>query len=139
MMHSVILKFTEREALNSVNRLWKRTLGLSFAIAYGLMAVSMIWLIRSGDRSWLLGVVASVIVLAGIFITSSYLYHRRDAIRKFQQLDNGEILFSFDNASFTLETQGSKSESNWSQIQKVWKYQDAWFLFFARAHSLPSL
>jgi len=71
-MHSTRLHYTAESAVKSVKRYWIRTLGVPFFVCFALSAGGAIFLILSGDRSWLAGALAAFTVLAAVFLGDIY-------------------------------------------------------------------
>ena len=86
MPHSTTLTCDESLIREAVFRFWRRTVGWRFPIALAVVAVSLGTLLLGGDRSWFVGVEASVLVLVIGFVVALYAVHYRNAMAKFRGL-----------------------------------------------------
>ena len=64
---------------------WWRVVGIRFVIAMVVMAVGLVVLVSGGDRSWFVGVLATVLALGVAFVVAIYVVHYRHSLREFRK------------------------------------------------------
>jgi len=77
MTHKATLHFTESLIREAVLCFWKRTVGWAFPIVMALCAIGLVLLVLSGDRSWVVGVLAAVLAFAIAMSVAIYVVHLR--------------------------------------------------------------
>jgi membrane protein YdbS with pleckstrin-like domain len=75
MSHQVTLRIDEDLLRRAVLRFWWRVVGIRFVIAMVVMAVGLVVLVSGGDRSWFVGVLATVLALGVAFVVAIYVVH----------------------------------------------------------------
>ena len=122
MAHQVNLRYDERLLRQAVVRFWWRLIGIRFVIALVVMGACLAWLVSQGDRSWFVGVVATVLALAVTFMVAIYFVHYRSAMRRFKNMGEPEGTLTASEPSFTLSSGAGSSTVPWSAVTELWQF-----------------
>ena len=136
-MNETKLRYSEpllREAVRAfVTRAIVRGFGLWFFIACAVVASSITYLVSHGDRSWLVGALAAMLIFVAVFFLVIYLAHYRNTVGRFRQMRVPEATFSYTEERFTLTSELGTATLPWSSITEVWHYPRFWLLLFSRS------
>ena len=126
------LNFTARLVRSAVIRFWRRSVGWKFVGALLLLVVILASALKNGDRSWYVGVLGTVTLLAFLVVAVGYFaqYHR--AMGAFRRLAEGSATFEPTEQGFRIESAIGYSDLSWGSIREVWRYPDMWLLVFSR-------
>lgn len=131
MPHEVILRYDEHLLRQAVLRFWWRLIGVRFVIALVAMAAGLAWLVAHGDRSWFVGVLATVLALAVAFVVIIYFVHYRSAMRRFKNLGEPEATLTVSETSFTMSSGAGSGTFPWSAVTELWQFPAFWLMFFS--------
>ncbi len=127
------LHYSEPLIRSAVWAFWRRVTGWRYFVAIALVLGSCIYSISSGDRSWWVGVSASVLCLAIIFALALYVIHYRGAITRFRRMQSPVATFEARSDHFRVTSDLGSSELSWSAIVEIWQFPEFWLLFVSRA------
>jgi hypothetical protein len=122
MSHEVILHYDEHLIRQAVLRFWWCIIGVRFIIALVVIGACLAWLVSHGDRSWFVGVVATVLALAVAFIVAIYFVHYRSAMRRFKNMGEPEGTLTVSETSLTLSSGAGSSTLPWSAVTELWQF-----------------
>jgi YcxB-like protein len=122
------LHYNEQLVRRAVRRFCWRTLGGLYLVALLALTVFVIIATGSGDRSWLMGVVGTILV--GGFAVPVVLYRNQlsAALARFRALEGRPASFQATDQTVTIRSAGGMSEFPWRTITGVWQYDDCWLL-----------
>ena|GEM_PF-2362321 len=83
---------------------WWRVVGFRFLAALGLLAVGLGTLLLQGDSSWIVGVLASVLVLGIAFVAALFLVHYRNSLHKLRAMGSPHATLGVSESSFSLSS-----------------------------------
>jgi len=132
-MNTFELHYSETLIRKAVWAFWRRTMGWRFFVAVALLLVALVYLVASGDRSWLVGVFASVLGLAGAFAVALYVVHYRGSITRLRRMRSPQGTFEVGDDRFRVASDLGSSELSWSAVTEVWRFPEFWLLFLSRA------
>jgi hypothetical protein len=112
---------------------WRRSIGLVLPAAFAFLVADLVFLLASGDTSWIVGVFATVIFLTGVFFAALYVIHYRNALQKLRDMGAPHARFRADEPTFTVESKIGHSTFRWSSIREVWRFPTFWLLLFSKA------
>jgi hypothetical protein len=135
-MEPVKLRYSETLIRRAIGAFWFRVTGWRYFIAVALVLISFICSLAAGDRSWKIGISASILCLGVIFGVALYFVHYRASITKFRAMKRPEATFELGEEGFRIISDAGMSELAWSNIIEVWRFPDFWLLFFSRAQFL---
>lgn len=132
-MKSFKLHYSEPLIRSAVWVFWCRVTGWRYFVAIALVLGSLIYSIASGDRSWWVGISASILCLAVIFAITLYVTHYRGAMMRFRRMQSPKATFEAGPDRFRLTSDVGTSELSWNTITEVWQFPEFWLLFLSRA------
>jgi hypothetical protein len=131
---NVTLVYTEALVRQSVRRFCGRTIGWLYPAVLLATAAVVVWLIIGGNRTWIVGVIGTVVCLGVLFTVVLYRNQMSASLVKFRALQGRPVTFAGSADRIVVHTHASMSEVPWEAITEVWQYPDCWLLLFSRAH-----
>jgi hypothetical protein len=132
-MTRVTLRYSEPLIRKAVGRFWWRTTGWSFLVAAVLVLSAFVALMLRGDRSWRVGLLGGVVVLAITFAAALYVVHYRQSIGRLRRMRTPEATLEMEDERFRMSSDLGTTELVWSAIREVWVFPDCLLVFFSRA------
>ncbi|THB75038.1 MAG: hypothetical protein D6B25_12605 [Desulfobulbaceae bacterium] len=71
---------------------WWKQIGISFILVLLGLSAFLIFLLMSGNNSWVVGVLASIVVLSTLVISGSYFIFLNRALNRFNRMGKPEAL-----------------------------------------------
>jgi YcxB-like protein len=133
MSHQVTLRYDEGLLRRAVLHFWWRLVGVRLLVAIVVMAAALVVLVFDGDRSWFVGVLATVLAFGIAFIVAVYVIHYRNAITKFKNMGNPEATLTVCESSLSMSSGAGSTTVPWSAVTELWQFPDFWLLFFSRS------
>jgi hypothetical protein len=112
---------------------WWRTVGWRFIAALALVAVSLVTLLGRGDRSWVVGVAATILVVGLSFAVAVFAVHYRNAMSKFRGLSSNRATFTATASTLSFSSDLGASTLPWSEVKELWRSKRVWLLLFSKA------
>jgi len=134
MTHNATLTYTKSLIHRAVLAYWWRSVGIGFVMAMLFVALSLAYYLGNGDRSWVVGVIASVLALGLALAAMLYVVHRRNAFARLRALGNDPVTLYIDDVSFTITSAAGSSTLPWRAITGVQQYPEFWLIYFSKAH-----
>ena len=132
-MTPIKLHYTEALIRRAVGLFWWRTTGWRFIAALVLLLVSFLVLLWSGDRSWVVGLLGAVLVLAVTFSVALYVTHYRASLGRLRRMRAPEAIIELGEESFRVSSDAGTSELAWSAVTEVWSLPEFLLIFLSRA------
>jgi len=117
----------------AIKAFWFRALGWRFFAALVCVLVSLIYFVWMGDRSWWIGVMASIVVMGIGFSAAMYVVHFRVSIGKFRKMSVPEATLELGDERFRITSNIGSTELSWSTVIEIWQFPEFWLLFFSKA------
>ncbi|MDR0477026.1 MAG: YcxB family protein [Desulfobulbaceae bacterium] len=134
MRHIAILHYTDELVRSAVlSFFWRNIVSWKFIVALAVCIVSLVLLLASGDRSWIVGFVGTVVFFTVLFVAMLYSVLLRQALHKLRVLGNPISTFIVEEQSFTVTSDIGSSTLNWSAIYDIWQFERYWLLLFSKA------
>jgi drug/metabolite transporter (DMT)-like permease len=133
MRYVATLHYTEELARSAVLSFWKRSVSWKLIAAIGICVAGFVFLLRSGDRSWSIGVLGTVLFFAVLLVAMIYVVHLRQSLQKLRALENPVATFEAEEVSFTLTSDVGSSTFKWTAVHDIWQFERYWLLLFSRA------
>ena len=133
MQHGTTLRYTEQLVAQAVRHYWRRTVGVGFLVAVALMIGFLIWLLVEGDRSWVVGLVAAVVLLGVLMPVAVYVVHYRNSLGKFREMSEPVAELVADQNGITMSSDRGSSSLKWELVKEVWRFDTLWLLLFSKA------
>jgi Na+/melibiose symporter-like transporter len=104
----------------------------AFGVALAVVTAAFVALVGSGDRSWLVGVLGTSVVMAVGVTIATFTVRLRDSLATLARMPSrtAELVADDDRLCVTSEI-GSLSMP-WADVREVWRYADFWILVFTR-------
>lgn len=133
MLHEAKLIYTDSLLRQAVLAFWYRSIGIGFVVALGVVAICLSIVIAQGEAVWLVGALASVLVLGTVFAAALYVVHYRNSLRKFREMGNAQATFRADESSFTLSSPIGTATLQWTAVRELWQFRSVWLLLYSKA------
>jgi hypothetical protein len=133
MTHQVTLHYDEQLLRRVALSFWWRVVGLPFLVFLVLATVWVVVLIADGDRSWMVGSLATVLAFGIAVVVAIYVVHYRNIMTKFRAMRDAEATFAASGDSFSVSSDLGSTTLGWNTITEVWRFPAFWLLFFSRA------
>ena len=114
--------------------LWRRAVGWRGGFAYVLGIAFLVVELLSGDRSWLVGMVGTVLVVATAAGVSFYRVVLSRSLAKFRRLGEPKATFEILADRFRVISGGGNIELPWDAVSEVWRLPEFWIFFSSRAY-----
>jgi hypothetical protein len=112
---------------------WRKTVGFGLVVGVALMTVFLSWLLVNGDRSWIVGLVAAVILLGVLMPAAVYVVHYRNSMGKFREMSQPVAELVADEDAFTFSSDRGTTSLKWDAVKEVWRFESLWLLLFSKA------
>ena len=130
-MEAIRLEYSELLIRRTIKAYWWRQIGPVFFVVTVVMTALLIYLLAKGDRSWLVGLLGAVISLAVSIVTASYFVHMKRSLTKLRNMGKPEAMLELEDTRFRVTSELGSSDVQWSIIKQLWRYKDAWLIFFS--------
>jgi hypothetical protein len=133
MQYQATLRYTEPRVVQAVRCYWRRTMGPGLPVTVAIMFALLVWLLLQGNRSWLVGLVAAVVVVGLVMPVAVYLVHYKNSIGKLREMAEPIATLVADEGSFTLSSDRGTTTLKWDAVAELWRFEHFWLLLFSRA------
>ena len=96
-----------------------------FFVMVGLLA----YLIATGDRSWVVGLVGAVVLFAAIIGIALYVVPYRRSLARFERMRTKSADLSFTESGLQMTSDLGQQEFRWQLVERAWTYPRVWLLF----------
>lgn len=97
--------------------------------AFVVLLGALGYLIASGDRSWIIGVVAAVVLLMAILGVALYVVPYRRSLSRFERMSSKTADLTFTESGLRMSSDLGQQEFRWQLVDRVWTYPRVWLLF----------
>jgi hypothetical protein len=122
------LHYDEVLVRRAVRRFCLRSIGWLYVLALFAMAVPLAAMMAGGDRSWVAGVLATVLIVALGVPVLLYRIQLSGALARFRALDGKPASFRGTDEMVTIRSAAGSAEVPWRTITGIWRYDDCWLL-----------
>ena len=133
VQHHATLTYSEPILRSAALAFWRRTLGAGFFVALLLVAASLVVLLFQGEAGWLVGALATVLVIALLVMVALYLVHYRRALHTFHRMGHQSATFKAEESSFTFSSAIGSTTLRWSAVAELWQFPSVWLLLYSKA------
>lgn len=127
------LRYTEQLVAQAVRLYWRRSVGSGLLVAVALMIAFLAWRIIDGDRSWVVGLFAGVVLLGLLVPVAVYVVHYRNSMGMFREMSQPIAELVVDRDAITIISDRGSSTVKWALIKEVWRFDAMWLLLFSKA------
>lgn len=117
----------------SVRRYCLRVLGWRYFLALLFIGFCLVSALVKQDTSWMMGAFAVIFTATLLLGISVFLNNRFHVLGTFNALQNPAVTLTIYDDKFALSSELGQGEWPWSAIKEIWRYQDTWLVFLARA------
>lgn len=126
----VIAEAARRFALRSIR--WD-----GFAV-FAVLVVVLAYLVATGDRSWVVGLLGGVVLLATAVGVALYVPYRR-SLARFERMSSKRAELLFTEGGVRMTSDLGQQEFRWQLIERVWTYPRVWPLLVGGTYmTLPA-
>lgn len=140
MTHEVAISYTETMVRQAGRRFLMRFAGRDILVGLGMMVLApAMWLGWGLDWPYaaVLGGAGLVLLLV---VVSAGILSVRTALAKFRALRDPTVVWRFSDDFFATRSDLGSVEIRWEAISEVWRFPEAWLLFFGKtAHGYSTL
>lgn len=133
MIHRATLAYDKTLLRQATFAFWRHTVGLAFPLVLTALTAYVAYLWAMGNRTWEIGVLATVAALGFCFSGALYFVHYRNALEKLRDMGAPEAQFIADSESFTVSSGIGSSSLKWSSVLELWCFEDFWLVLFSKA------
>jgi hypothetical protein len=134
MRHVATLKYDEHLVRRAVNSFWLQSLGWKTLLAAVVVTALFVARLAMNDRSWLVGLLGGMTLLAVVMSLASYWIHYRTSMAKLRELGNPVATLLAEETSFTLSSDAGASILKWNAVTELWRFEGFWLFLFSKAH-----
>jgi hypothetical protein len=122
------LVFT-REVVRAAVRayLW-RTVGTRFWVVCGALLVYLCVRLASGDRSWYVGALGAIVVIALAFPAFGYRVQLRHGMARLEAMGTPEATLELGDERLRIASGAGAAEFPWSEVKQVWRRDQLWLV-----------
>lgn len=130
-MESYKLKYSEALIREGILAYWRKQIGIIFPLVAMLLSAYFGYLVVAGNRSWWVGVLGTVVVLAFATMAASYFVHLDRSLKRLRRMKSPEAVLELSEERFKVTSDIGSSEIQWSLVRKLWRFENIWILFFS--------
>ena len=129
--YTATLEYSRALIKRVVRDYWIRHTGVLLPLMTGLMLALFLFLLWRGDRSWLVGLLAAVVLFSCSFMVSMYFIHLKNSTSRLDAMGNSTAILELSEGFLRLQSQAGASELPYESVTDVWFREDYWILFLA--------
>jgi len=133
MQHRTTLRYTEQLVAQAVRLYWRKTVGFGLLGAVALMIAFLTWRLIDGDRTWVVGLVAAVVLLGVLMPVAVYVVHYRNSMGKFREMSQPSAELVAEQDTITISSDRGSTSLKWELVKEVWRFDTVWLLLFSKA------
>ena len=118
------LIYTQSILRRALNRYFSKLIGPLFPILYFFISIFTIYRIISGDKSWMVGALAAVIIITAFIMTFSYIHSLKRVKETFISLQSGDCIFSITEFGISYSSPLGTAEIPWKRFISAKNYDD---------------
>jgi hypothetical protein len=131
--HVATLSLSDELIRRAVFSFWLRGVGWKALLTTVVIVVILALEIGYGSRSWIIGALGTLLLVAVGLVMLIYTVHLRQAMDRFRQLKVPKAVFVAETDSFTLTSDLGSSTMQWKAVYAIWKFDDYWLMLFSRS------
>ena len=132
MNQEIEATYTQELFKFAVWKFWMRSIGVGGAIGFAIVCIGFCYFLISGDRSWFVGFLGSVVGLCVLFGLVLYFVTLNRSMGKFRQMEKPVANFVFSDDRISINSDIGSTEISWKMIEKIWKYPSVWLVFITK-------
>ncbi len=119
---------------------WRRYVGWGGFIAAILTLVSFLYLVSTGERSWLTVLLGMIAGLAALMLGGGYIGILKRSSDQLRKMSSPIVQFRFTDAALYTRSDLGAAEIPWHGIDGLWKFSKVWLLMITKVNyiTLPT-
>ncbi|MEW8266848.1 MAG: hypothetical protein AB2556_13365 [Candidatus Thiodiazotropha sp.] len=130
MMEPVTLKYSEEFIKNAIRSYWWKNIGPIFPSVTLLLTIFVIYRFLDGDRSWSVGAIGAIVIIAFAVMGGSYFVHLSRSLSRLRRMKNPEATLELGEETFKVTSDVGASEIQWSLVNKIMCFENVWVFLF---------
>ena len=135
-MASIELVYSEKLIKDTVRKCWFRQIGPFFFVVLSALTIYAMYLIFSGDRTWYVGLVGTVVIIGAVTIFASYIVQIKRSLARLKRMGKPTAIFEYSDNIFKVTSDIGSSEFKWSLIAKIMCLDRAWVIYFSENETM---
>jgi hypothetical protein len=136
--YAVRVTYERSMVSEAARRYAMRAFGWIGPLALLMVLFALVNQLRSGDRSWFVGMLGAVLILALAVGLGAFLVPYRRAMSKYEAMSSRSAEFIFRETGFAMRSELGAAEVGWSTVERVVRATRVW-LFVLRGASYLTL
>ncbi len=132
-MHRATLSYDRRLIRQAVASFCWRVVGLRYVVALALVAGPLVFLVRGGNGSWLVVVLAGVLALGIVLPVALYATHYRNSLLRLDAMGTPIGTLEASETSLSLSSGAGTTTLPWSAVCEVWRFESYWLLLLSKS------
>lgn len=130
-MDTIKLQYSEDFIREAIRSYWWKQVGPILPVVTVLLSLFLAYRIVNGDRTWLVGILGTVIIFSLVVMAASYYVHLRRGLQRLERMEKPVATLELGEEQFRIQSDVGSSEIKWSLISQVWRFEKVWLLFFS--------
>jgi hypothetical protein len=132
-MNPIELHYSEALLNRVIRSFWWRKTGPAYFAAIAIIGACFVYFVSRGDRSWWVGVMGVVLVLAVAMAFVIWSVHRGRTLLRFRRMGRPVAMLVMSDQRLRLESDVGSSELAWTLVTEAWDFPDYCLLFLSPA------
>jgi hypothetical protein len=128
MEYTVRVTYDRAMIGEGARRYWRRAIGWLMPTASLLILVALVELLARGDRSWVVGALGAILLVALTMAVVIFVVPYRRAMARFEAMASPSAEFVFRESGFAVRTDLGASEVSWSTVERILRATRVWLL-----------
>ena len=131
MIHEFRVDYDEVILREAVKCYWRRLVGIAFPTVLVAMAILLGVLLLQGERGWLVGLLAAVVLLGTGMMSALYVLTYRRLEQKARAIRESGAHWTFSMDQLVVQSALGVTTLPWASIQELWRFDRVWLLMFS--------
>jgi hypothetical protein len=133
MFFEATLKYSETIVRRAALASWRHAFGVRFVVALALLGAGLLFLVQRGERSWIVGMLGTVLLLGIAFAAAAYVVSVQSSLSRLRQMQSPEALLRAEASGFSISSELGAVTMPWSAVKRVWRHPGFWLLVLSRS------
>lgn len=130
MIHEFRVDYDDAILRDAVRGYWRRTVGMAFPTVLVAMALLLGGLLLHGERGWLVGLLAAVVLFGIGMMSALYVLTDRRLRQKAQAIRRSGARWTLSLDQLVVESALGVTTLPWTSIPELWRFETVWLLMF---------
>ncbi len=130
MSFEVRVRYSEEILRRASRRFLWRYMGRDAVLGPAGFVLALVLWFGLGVREWyVVALGGGGVLLGGMALLAGALFRSR-AVARFRQMTDPTVVWHFSDEGLATESELGRVEAPWSAVTKLWRFPEAWLLFF---------